>query len=251
MTVSIMLTSCGKSAGLSNGGKKAGNKSPAFNANTKSQLQKNNEAGNKTLANDTSTKNLPQKIDNNIKQSRMDYVKDNIFVIAPIAIIVGAIVVGFIVWIIKNKSPQTTEPEKQSEPLKPPDVQPEAGGLSQAIEQPEPSQIVEQNEHSVLDVRPFDLNGFDYKVSYLTFPFGELERLVKRGNVNEKRYAIAELERRMSVLVFIPEDINSALLTMFSLYENKALFSALSNDSLSLSSKKAIRFILKVRKAIE
>jgi hypothetical protein len=43
MAVSIMLTSCGKSAGLSNGGKKADNKTPVPSPSPKPQPQKNNE----------------------------------------------------------------------------------------------------------------------------------------------------------------------------------------------------------------
>ncbi|MDR0800138.1 MAG: hypothetical protein LBN01_01215 [Endomicrobium sp.] len=70
ITVSIMLTSCGKSSGLSNSGKKDDNKTPATNTSTSNQLQ---------------------KIDNdNIKQLLTDYAKDHkkaiIFIVAVIVV---------------------------------------------------------------------------------------------------------------------------------------------------------------------
>jgi hypothetical protein len=52
-----MLTSCGKSAGLVNIDKKAGNKTPVASPSPKPQLQKNNETVNETSANDTNIKN--------------------------------------------------------------------------------------------------------------------------------------------------------------------------------------------------
>jgi flagellar basal body-associated protein FliL len=107
MAVLIILTSCGKSAGLSNGGKRADNKTPATN---------------------TSTKTLPQKIDNDkYKQSLTDYAKDHKTAIGfiSVAVIVITIIAVGSYWIINknnNEPPQTTELEKQPQPSKAPEA---------------------------------------------------------------------------------------------------------------------------------
>jgi hypothetical protein len=94
MAVSIMLTSCGKSAGLSNIDKKAGNKTSVASPSPKPQPQKNNETGNKTPVASPSPKPQPQKIDNDdIEQSWKDYAYDPVFATGLILLV---IVVGFV-----------------------------------------------------------------------------------------------------------------------------------------------------------
>jgi hypothetical protein len=223
MAVSIILTSCGKSAGLSNGGKKADNKIPVVNANTKSQPQKNNDTGNKTLANDTSTKNLPQKIDNNIKQSWTD---DHMFEIISISVIAIAIAIGSIVWIIKNKSPQTTEP-------------PEAKGQPQTTEPPK-----------MIDVRR-GLGRQDYETIFLSYPSDYLEGFIKSVSSNkfEKQYASAELERRKLVPFSIPDGVDLYALINLSVWTNDYL--ARRFDISLPAEQQTINFIFECRKKID
>jgi hypothetical protein len=207
MAVSVMLTSCGKSAGLSNGGKKADNKIPAASPTPKPQ---------------------PQKIDNyNIKQSLTNYVKDNIFVIGSITLI--AIVIGSVVWIINKNKP--TEPPK---PL-------QAG-------QPE---LKGQSKPSVFDIR-HDLGSFDYETTYLTYPTFHLEHLVNSNSCYKiiKQCAAAELAKRKFVPFDIPDDVDQSGLIVYSAVTNERLIPLLNDDFIPLKLKKAIEFILKIRRVI-
>jgi hypothetical protein len=100
MVLSIMLTSCGKLAGLSNSDKKAGNKSPVPSPSSKPQPQKDNETVNKTPAINTSPKLIqPIKIYNDdIEQSWESYAYDHMF---EIGLILSVIVVSSVLAVKK------------------------------------------------------------------------------------------------------------------------------------------------------
>jgi nitrogen fixation-related uncharacterized protein len=232
MAVSIMLTSCGKSSGLSNGGKKADNKSLAVNTSPKPQPQKNDDTANKTPAINTSTKNLPQKIDNNIKHS---WTGDHMFEIISISVIVIAIAIGSIFWIIKNKSPQTTDPKELSEPSR----QPEIKG------QPQISKPLK-----MLDIRP-NLGRADYETHYLSYPDINLTVIINSNSFDalQKQCATAELEKRKRVPFSIPEGVDISSLINLSVYTNEALEDFF--GSLAVGQQQAINFIFKCRGKIE
>jgi flagellar basal body-associated protein FliL len=199
MAVSIMLTSCGKSAGLSNGGKKADNKSPATNISTSNQLQ---------------------KIDNNIKQSWKGYAYDYILIIAPFAIIVGAIVVGYIVWIVKNKnkSSKITDPKNR----------------------PEPSKMI---------TIPITSDRADYAAQYSSCSDNFLIEVVNYPSCCEtfqKQCAVAELEKRKTVPFSIPKGVDPSILFYLSSYTNDVLEEYF--ERLHPAYQRAINFIFECRK---
>jgi hypothetical protein len=283
MAVSMMLTSCGKSAGLSNRSKRADNPPPPSASAFKGNLLQITDGKNSIIQPLTGFIN--------------EYKKAIALTAFAAVIVVGAFFA--IKWIINKKS----EPPKVSEP-------PEAKGQPQTPElekQPEPSKKIEPPEttehrkryrhikkytpkkseppkrlepHSLLPTKssglppktpePPEAKGqprtsepprminvrqglgrIDYEVVYLSCPVHFLSRVVNSSVANslEKECAFAELERRKLVPFSIPDGVDQKNLLTYSEYTNEILESYFDGSSPALQ--QTINFIFECRKKIE
>jgi hypothetical protein len=213
-----MLTSCGKSAGLSNGGKRADNKTPIAIPTPKPQPQKDNDTVNKTLVASPSPKLIqPIKIYNdNIKQSGKDYAYDYMF---AIGLILSVIVVGSF-WIVNKKN---------ENPFK----------VVMDLRKNNPYYNI-----LIRDVRHLK----DYETMFLTYPDKRLIEIVGSTfwSEIERQAAATELKKREFTSSHI---IGSGLVDSFSTCCNKELIFWLNNSTYDVvpGVKKIIKFILAVR----